>query len=60
MESAGRDEQHVIRFHVAVLGLHRRAFDDRQQISLHPLARDIGPLGAVLSSLQLQQTREKS
>jgi hypothetical protein len=42
VEGAGRDEQDMIGFHRAVLGRHRRAFDQRQQIALHALARDVG------------------
>ena len=44
MEGPGGDEQHVIGLHVAVFRLHRRAFDDRQQVALHALPRDVGPL----------------
>ena len=37
MKRAGRDEQNVIGFDRTVLGRHRRAFDQRQQIALHSL-----------------------
>ena len=43
VKGAGGDEQHVVGLHVAVSGLHGRAFDDRQQIALHALPRNIGP-----------------
>src|SRR5579872_96693 len=39
MKRAGRDEQDMIGFHRAVLGRNRRAFDQRQQVALHALAR---------------------
>ena len=40
----GRDEQDVIGPHRAVAGVDRGAFDHRQQIALHALARDVGAL----------------
>ncbi len=46
VERAGRDEEHVIGLHHAVLGLDVGAFDDRQQIPLHAFARDVGPTAA--------------
>ena len=46
MERARRDEQDVIGPHHAVLGVDRRALDDRQQVALHALARDVGPVHA--------------
>ena len=49
MEGAGGDEQDVVRLHHAVLGRHVGPLDDRQQVALHPLARDVGaaaPLAA--------------
>src|SRR5437667_235918 len=39
----GGDEQDVVGAHVAVARLYRRAFDDRQQVALDALARDVGP-----------------
>ena len=42
MKCAGGDEEDMIGPHVAVARLHRRAFDDRQQIALHALARHVG------------------
>ena len=42
VERAGGDEQDVVRAHRAVLGGHRRALDDRQQVALHALARHVG------------------
>ncbi len=42
MEGARGDEQDVIGFHIAALGRDDRALDQRQQITLHPLATDIG------------------
>ena len=44
MKRAARDEQDVIGLHHPVLGRHRRAFDQRQQVALHTLARHIGAL----------------
>jgi hypothetical protein len=41
MKRAGGHEQDVVGLDVAELGLHRGAFDDRQQVALHALARDI-------------------
>ena len=38
MEGARGDEQDVVGLHRPVLRRHRRAFDQRQQIALHPLA----------------------
>ena len=43
VERAGGDEEDVIGLHHAVLRLHVRAFDDRQQVALHAFARDVGP-----------------
>ncbi len=43
MERARRDEEDVIRLHHAVLRHHVRAFDDRQQVALDALARDVRP-----------------
>ena len=41
VERARGDEQHVVGPHRAVLGVHGRALDDRQQIALHALARHV-------------------
>ena len=49
MEGAGGDEQDVIGLHRAVLGGHGGAFDDRQQVALHSLARHVRPLAALAS-----------
>ena len=38
VKRAGGDEQDVIGAHHAVLGIDRRAFDDRQDVSLHAFA----------------------
>ena len=43
MKCAGGDEQDMIGPHIAVARLHRRAFDDRQQVALHALTRHVGP-----------------
>ena len=40
----GRDEQDVVGPHRAVARVDRRAFDDRQQVALHALAGDVGPV----------------
>jgi hypothetical protein len=47
VERAGGDEQHVIGLDRAVLGRDGRALDDRQQIALHALARDVGAAGSI-------------
>ena len=41
MKRAGRDEQHMIRLHRPVLGRDGGAFNQRQQITLHPFAGNI-------------------
>ena len=41
-ERARGDEQDVVGSHDAVLGRHRRAFDQRQQVALHAFATDAG------------------
>ncbi len=42
VEGAGGNEQDVVGLDHAVLGVHRGAFHQRQQIALHALARHIG------------------
>ena len=42
MEGAGGDEQDVVGAHRAVPGRDGAALDKRQQVALHPLARDVG------------------
>ena len=44
VERARGDEQDVIGAHHPVLRVHRRAFDDRQDVALHALAADVGPV----------------
>src|SRR6266481_858500 len=46
VKGAGGDEQDVVRPDHAVLRGHRRALDDRQEVALDPLPRDVGPVGA--------------
>src|SRR5262249_27811937 len=41
VKRAGRDEKNVARVNDAVPRVHRGAFDDRQQVALHALARDV-------------------
>ena len=41
MEGAGANEQHVVGLHRAVLGVDRRALDQRQQVALHALAAHV-------------------
>ena len=48
MKRPGRDEQDVIGLHGAVLGVDRGSLDDRQQVALHPLARDVRAAGRAL------------
>ena len=43
MEGACGDKEDEVRLHGAVLGHHRAALDDGQDIPLHPLARDVCP-----------------
>ena len=52
MECPGSDEQHVVCLDRPVLGGHRAAFDERQQITLYALARYVGAVG-VLSTADL-------
>ena len=42
VERARRDEQDVVGLDHPVLGRDRRALDERQQVALHALARDVG------------------
>src|SRR5690606_20749208 len=49
VERAGGDEQHVVGAHHAVLCRYGRALDDRQQVALHALARDVGTLPRALA-----------
>jgi hypothetical protein len=42
VERARRDEQDVVGLHHPVLGRDGGAFDDRQEVALHALARDVG------------------
>src|SRR6266404_4243160 len=41
MERAGGDEQNMIGAHHAIARIDRRALDDRQNVALHTLARDV-------------------
>jgi len=41
MEGSGGDEQNMVGFHRAMFGRHRGALDQRQEIALHALARDV-------------------
>ena len=47
VKRAGGDEQDVIGPHHPVLGVDRRAFDDRQDVALHALAADVGAVRAL-------------
>ena len=42
MERAGGDEEHVVGLDEAVLGVDGGPLDDRQEVPLHALARDVG------------------
>ena len=44
VERARRDEQDVVGAHHPVLGRHGGALDQRQEVALHALARDVGSL----------------
>src|SRR6202012_252482 len=50
VERARRDEQDVVRRHHAVARIHRRPFDDGQDVTLHALARDVRPVAAFTPS----------
>src|SRR3546814_20856079 len=43
VESTRGSEQHVVRAHRPMLGGHRGALDEWQQVALNALARDVGP-----------------
>ena len=43
VERAGGDEQDVVGLDRPVLGVDRRPLDDRQEVALHALPRDVGP-----------------
>ena len=45
VKCTGGDEEHMIGLHHAIARLYVGAFNDGQQISLHPLARHIGSAG---------------
>ena len=49
MERARGDEEHEVRFHRAVLGVHGGAFHDGQNVALHALAADVRPAVAATS-----------
>jgi hypothetical protein len=53
MERAGRHEEHVVGLHHPVLRLDVRPLDDRQQVALHPFARDVGTAHLPLPSRDL-------
>ena len=53
VEGTGGDEENVVGRHGAVLGLDRRALDDRQQIALHALPRDVRTLATPLARRHL-------
>ena len=44
VKGARGDEEDVVGLHHAVLGVDRRSLDQRQQVALHALARDVGAL----------------
>ena len=49
VERARRDKQDVVGAHHAVARIHRRPFDDRQNVPLHAFARDVRPMAALAS-----------
>ncbi len=53
VEGAGSDEQNVVGPDGTVLGVDGGAFDDRQQVALHSLARDVGPAARALIACDL-------
>ena len=48
MERTGRDEEHMVRLDGAVLRRDLRAFDNRQDVALHTLARNVGAIRIAL------------
>src|SRR5437867_3355698 len=58
VKRARRDEENMIGPDHAVLRGHRRAFDDGEQIALHPFPRDVGPVGAFLPRHLVQLIEE--
>src|SRR6267378_3649314 len=50
VEGPGGDEEDVVGADDPVLGGDRRALDDRQQVALHALARDVRAVGGALAS----------
>src|SRR5690349_15188773 len=47
VEGARRDEQDMVGLHRPMLGRHRGAFDQRQEVALHALARHVGAHAAL-------------
>src|SRR5512134_2361481 len=60
MERPARDEQDVVGLHHAVARRDRRALDERQEVALHALARDVGALqlGAARDLVDLVQEHD--
>ena len=48
VECAGRDEEHMVGLHGAVLCRDLRALDNRQDVALHAFARDVGAIRIAL------------
>jgi hypothetical protein len=47
MERARGDEEDVVGADRAILGVDGRSLDDRQQVALYALARDVGAVGGL-------------
>ena len=58
MEGARRDEQDVVGPDHPVLGGHRRALHDRQEVPLHALPGDVGPPPALAARDLVQLVEE--
>ena len=53
VERAGRDEEDVVRLDHPVLRLDGRALDEREEVALDALARDVGPAARALAPRDL-------
>ena len=59
VEGARRDEKDVVRPHHPVLRLDRRSLDEREEIPLDALARDVGPAAGALLARDLVDLVQK-
>ena len=47
MERAGSDKENMVGAHHAIASVHRGSLDDGQNVALHALARNVGPVAAL-------------